>query len=452
MTETDQRETREVATTLDGPTPKTLRAVDQGAFWVNLGVSLLGFTGAATVLTPAGAAALSPLGALVATVVGTVIGSVMLGLSAVPGARTGAPSMVVLRGLFGTRLSTVPSVLNMLQMIGWGTFELLAIAAGARAVFGGGPHWLYVLIAAALTIPMTLWPLGALRVLRRYVTVAVVIALVYLLVQFLLRPMPSLTGGSWSGFWPGADAALAVAVSFIPMSSDFSRHARTVRGAFGAPVIGYSIAQVACYAIGILALVQVGSSGGDYAPYVTVPAGALFLGIIVLREVDQSFANVYSTVVSVQNLFPRADRRVLSVLIGVLCTVLAVSMNIGQYTGFLTLIGSVFVPLFGVLAADYFLRGWRHWDISAQAPSRWGMLLAWGIGLVVYQLINPGAVGWWSEFWTRFARAVGFTPASWMSASLFSFVAAGLAALLIGRLGTLRGRRESPTARGATAR
>ena len=42
----------EVATTLAGPTPRTLGFLDQGAFWVNLGVSLLGFSGAATVLSP----------------------------------------------------------------------------------------------------------------------------------------------------------------------------------------------------------------------------------------------------------------------------------------------------------------------------------------------------------------------------------------------------------------
>ena len=110
----------EVATTLEGPTPKTLGALDQGAFWVNLGVSLLGFTGASTVLMPQGVLRLSFAAAVAATVTGTVLGSIMLGLSAVPGARTGAPSMVLLRGLFGGRLSYLPTLLNVLQLIGWG--------------------------------------------------------------------------------------------------------------------------------------------------------------------------------------------------------------------------------------------------------------------------------------------------------------------------------------------
>jgi putative hydroxymethylpyrimidine transporter CytX len=421
----------EVATTLDGPTPKSLRAGDQSAFWANLGVSLLGFTGASAVLIPTGGHPLSLTAALTATVVGTVLGSIMLGLSAVPGARTGAPAMVVLRGLFGARLSVVPTLLNVLQMLGWGTFELLAIAEGARVVFGGGPHWLYVLAAGVITVLMTIWPLGALRVLRRYVTVAVAIALVYLFVQLLQRPIPADTG-SWHGFWFGADTALAVAVSFIPLASDFSRHARSARGAFTAATIGYSVAQILCYAVGLLALVQAGNMNDPYHPFVAVPLGAVFFGVIVLREVDQSFANVYSTTMSTQNLLPRMDRRVVSVVIGVVCTALALLMDISQYANFLTLIGSVFVPMFGVLAADYFLRGWRNWDTSQRAPSRWSMLLAWLLGLVTYQLINPGMVGGWSAWWTWAAGAISFTPAPWMSASVFSFLVAAALAWLFG--------------------
>ena len=86
---------------------------------------------------------------IVAMIVGTVIGGLMLGLAAVPGARTGVPAMMLLRGLFGTRLSYVPTVLNILQMIGWGTFELIVIADAAEQLFGGGPHWAYVVVGRA---------------------------------------------------------------------------------------------------------------------------------------------------------------------------------------------------------------------------------------------------------------------------------------------------------------
>src|SRR3954447_3801611 len=95
------------ATLVEAP-PRTLGLLDQLGFWGNLGVSLLGFAGAVSVLTPSGAGPLGPVAAVTAIVVGSVVGGLMLGASLVLGARTGAPAMVLLRGLLGARASVLP--------------------------------------------------------------------------------------------------------------------------------------------------------------------------------------------------------------------------------------------------------------------------------------------------------------------------------------------------------
>lgn len=434
-----ERAPDEVPFTLDEPAPKVLGFWDQSAFWGNLGVSLLAFSGAYTVLAPDadGRPTISIMAGIVAMAVGTALGGLMLGLAAVPGARTGQPAMVLLRGLFGAKLSYAPTVLNIAQLVGWGTFELIVIADAARELWDGVPRWGYVLAAGAITTVLTVWPLGSVRLLRRYVTVAVAIALVYFYVQLVREPLPDLTQGSWGGFWLGADAALAVSISWVPVAADYTRHARTERGAFGAAAVGYSVTQIVAYVLGLLALALVaGDSSKIFDPFLGVSLGVVFFAVFVLREADQSFADTYSTAVSIQNLFPRADRRVLSVALGIGITVLALVLDIGDYAGFLSLIGSVFVPMLGVLAADFFLGRRRAggWDVSRTAPSRWGMIAAWAIGFVVYQLVNPGTVARWTAFWSDVRDALHFTPQTWMSASLLSFLVAGVAALLIGRL------------------
>jgi putative hydroxymethylpyrimidine transporter CytX len=422
--------------TLEQPAPKVLSFWDQSAFWANLGVSLLAFSGAATVLAPDanGRPQLSIIAGIVAMIVGTVIGGIMLGLAAVPGTRAGVPAMMLLRGLFGTRLSYVPSVLNVMQMIGWATFELVVIADAAKQLFGGGPHWAYALAAGVITTVLTIWPLGSVRVLRRYVTVLVVLALAYFYVRFVTRPLPDLGRGSWGRFWIGADAALAVSISWVPMAADYTRHSRSERAAFGAASVAYGVTQIVAYVLGLLALALVaGDQGQVFGPFQRVALGTLFFAVFVLREVDQSFADVYSTAMSMMNLLPRVDRRVLTLGVGVLSTALALNLHMGNYADFLTLIGSVFVPMLGVLVVDFFcFTGRRRWDVSGRAPARWGMFLAWLAGVVTYQLINPGNVGWWSRLWTRAQDGLGFTPASWMSASLLSFAVAGAIAAAIG--------------------
>ncbi|MBW8481772.1 purine-cytosine permease family protein [Actinomadura parmotrematis] len=438
----DRASGAEAPYTLDEPAPRVLGFWDQAAFWGNLGVSLFAFSGAYTVLAPdeAGRPTLSIVAGIVAMAVGTALGGLMLGLAAVPGARTGQPAMVLLRGLFGARPSYAPTVLNVAQLVGWGTFELIVIADAARALWGGVPRWGYVVAAGVLTTVLTLWPLGSVRVLRRYVTAAVLVALVYFYVQLLREPLPDLTAGSWSGFGVGADAALAVSISWVPVAADYTRHARSSKAAFGAAAVGYSLTQIVAYVLGLLALALVaGDSSKVFDPFLHVTLGAVFFAVFVLREADQSFANVYSTAVSIQNLVPRADRRVLTLALGAGVTVLALVLDIGDYAGFLSLIGSVFVPMLGVLAADFFLgRGRRGWDTGRNAPARWGMIAAWAAGVAVYQLVYPGAAGWWTDLWTRAQEALHFTPQSWMSASLLSFLAAGLAALAAGRIGGRR--------------
>ncbi len=435
----------EVGRTLAEPVPQSLGLLDQFGLWGNLGVSLLGFTGAIFVLQPGGTGTpeLSLAAALTAIVVGTLLGTVVLALSGIPGTHTGAPAMVLLRGLFGARVSYLPTALNILQLFGWSIFELVTIATAAHTVAPAVPKWGYVLIAGVLTALLTIRPLGAIRVLRRYATAAVLIVMCYLFVQLLRHPLPAFTHGTWSGYWAATDTVVAVAISFAPLAADYMRHSRSSRSAFVGAVAGYSVTQVLCYVIGLLALVTVahGNSNDIFGAFIALPLGSLGFAVLAARELDQSFADVYSTAVSMQNLRPLWDRRVLAGVITALVTAGALWLNISDYENFLTLLGSVFVPMSAVLIADYFADYLavprRHWDLSASARSRWAMLLPWAVGFVIYQLINPGYVSWWASAWSSFGHSIGFTPASWMSASILSFCAAGLVTLLVKVIGRL---------------
>ena len=439
----------DVPLTLTEEAPRLFGWLDQVGLWFNLGISLLGPVGAVYVLAPDGTHPMSFVAAATAVVVGTLVGTAMLAAAAVPGAQTGAPSMMLLRGLFGLRLSYLPTLVNVVQLVGWAVFEIVVISQAAEQLLPWHGHlWPYVVVAGVLTTGMAIHPLGVVRVLRRYALVVVTVATAYLFIELLRHPLPSLTHGSWYGFWTGSDYAVAVAVSFAPLASDYTRHARSARSAFGAAMVGYSVAQVACYVLGLVALLTVVSASDAnmqhdmFARFIAVPAGWLAFGALIARELDQSFADSYSTVVSLQNVFPRADRRVLAVVVGGVATVLALRFGIGDYANFLLLLGSVFVPLTAVLLVDYFAVRRIHWDVSEDAPARWVMVVPWLVGVAIYQLINPGYVSWWVTTWHDVARRLHFTPASWMSASILSFVVAGLLTLPLSKLAAARSRRS----------
>ena len=78
--------------------------------------------------------------------------------------------------------------------------------------------------------------------------------------------------------------------------------------------------------------------------------------VLVSVEVDEAFANIYSSAVSTQNVAPRLDRRVAAVLVGVVATGLALSVDVVSYEPFLFLLGAVFVPLAGVFLVGFGIR------------------------------------------------------------------------------------------------
>jgi NCS1 family nucleobase:cation symporter-1 len=128
------------------------------------------------------------------------------------------------------------------------------------------------------------------------------------------------------------------------------------------------------------------------------------------------------------------DRRVFSIAIGVLATGIALVVNVNSYGTFLGVIGAVFVPMFAVLAVDYFLLGGAsRWNTSENAPARWSMLVPWALGFVAYWLTtSTPTVPAWDGFWASVRAAIGFTRQVWMNGALGAAIVAALVTLAIG--------------------
>jgi putative hydroxymethylpyrimidine transporter CytX len=433
---------------LDFSPPKPLGLWDQTVLWGSLGVSLTGPVTALYVLAPLqDGTRMSLFAALVATVVGAVVGSALLGLAAVPGAALGAPAMVTLRGLFGRYGSLAPTVLNIAQNVGWGTIEVIVISSAATALTAERFRVMWVLAAGVAATFMAVRPLGSVRALRKVIIWFVLAASVYLFVELLREPLPPLMQGGWKGFGLAFDTMIAVCVSYTPLISDYSRHSRNRRDAFAGAWIGYAISATAYIALGLLAYsTTVGLNDPDGTKVIgallSVPAGALALLILAVDEIDEAFANVYSTTMSVHNIAPHIDRRKIAIAVGGLATVLALLVGLDAYQAFLYLIGSVFVPLAAVTIVDWFLVSKGTWDMSETSPVRWSMVMAWFLGFVGYQLVNPGYLAYWSPAWTSLRDAIGVTPPTWMAASWSSFVVAALATYVLGMTARSRNRNQ----------
>jgi NCS1 family nucleobase:cation symporter-1 len=428
---TSARSGADAPITLTEAPARTLGLRDALGLWGNLGISLLLPVAATFVVLPD-----RPLGVTVlAIVVGAVIGAVLLGLGAAAGAREGVPGMVLLRGLLGRHASALPTVLNLVQCIGWATFEIVIIAeAASRAL--DAPRWPFVVAAGVLATLMALRPLGVVRLLARYAVWLALAAIVYLFVQVLAEPLPPVTTGAGMSFWTATDIVIALPISWFPLAADYTRHVRSGRAAFTGAAVGYGLATVAMFTLGVVALVAYGAAGFDVIDaLLAVPLGLLAVLVLLVVEVDEAFANVYSTAVSAQNLVARLDRRVLAGGVGAAATLLALSLDVAAYEPFLFLIGAVFVPLVGVFVLTYFVLPRGAWDVSDTAPARPLLLLPWAAGFVAYQLTLPtyfaGPGAGWTAWWGERQADLGIDPANGWSASLVSLAVAAVLTLAV---------------------
>lgn len=440
----------EVPIHLDSPSqPRVLSFGDQFSLWANLGVSLALPLSAGLILAPGGVRL--PLGAAVlALIIGTVLGNAMLGAAAIPSAETGASSMVLQRGFLGARGSLLPTLLNVGQLIGWTTVEIVVVAETAHGLMGSVPRWVLVALAGAITVVMTLRPLALIRGYLRKVAIGlVVVSTAYLFVETLRQPLGSWSEGSWSGFWPAVDMATALAVTWVPLVGDYARHSETPRAAAWGASLGNGAASLAFFGLGFAVIASAQAAQPSLAAadvdvvgtLLAFPVAGIALAILAIDEIDEAFANLYSAAISAQNVRPHTDRRTLAVAIGALCTVLALVIDVNDLFSLLYFLGGLFVPLFAALLVSYWVRRQNGlgWSTSGVASKRARMLAPWALGAGVYQLIHPGTLGWWSRWWLDAQQSIGLaSSAKWLSASIASALVAGVSAYVTERVTSLR--------------
>ena len=419
---------------------RTLGGLENGMLWSSLGLSLLVLV-AGTLLVPA----LSLPEALLAILVGGILGNSLLGGAAAIGAEAGVPAMVLLRAPLGRAGSYLPTALNIVQNLGWTIFEVIVIATAAQALVHG-PLWVWKLAAAAAaTILALVGPIGFVREwVKRFALWVVLASLAYLTWWTLdganLGALWSQPGEGGLSFWQGVDLVVAMPVSWLPLAADYTRFSRSGRGAFWGTTVGYFLPNVWLYALGAILLLS--RDLADAPAVITAIAtgglgAALALVALAVDETKEPFANIYSAAVSLQNVVPRVPQRVLILGVAAVATAGTFVIDLVSYQSFLYLLGSFFVPLFGVLLAQWIL-GER--DPFAAPRFRPAQIVAWLAGFGLYQWLAP--VG--PASWIRLVDHTHPGQAA-IGGSLPSFALAFLLSIALTLAGRATARRDRPS-------
>ncbi|CAM2152699.1 Allantoin permease [Pararobbsia alpina] len=374
---------------------RTLGFPDYLALWGSLGVGLLVMQ-AGALLIPA----LSAVGAAGAVAIGTIGGTLLLAWVGYLGSVSGVSSAGLIWSALGKRFAVLPIALNVLQLLGWAVFEIVVLRDGLGAIAkqAFGPVNAGVLTVIAGLVLMGLLALSMVGVVRRFIRRVglwlMLAALVWLTIRFVHDATPALLtqpGKGGLAFAAAVDLVIAMPISWIPLVADYTRYGRSPRAAFGGTFVGYGFANAWCFLLGIL--IAALHPGADLMPTILQASfGALALALILIDETDNGYSDLYSAAVSTHSLVPKWSVRVWGPVLGAVATLLALLLPIQNYQDFLYLLGSVFVPLFGVVIAHHGVRP-RTPDATSVSLS-WVGAIAWVIGIALYQYITRFQPQW----------------------------------------------------------
>ena len=374
------------------------------SLWFSLGVGLLVIQIGAY-LVPA----MGTQDALLAILLGSLLGSGLVAWVAKLGCDTGLSSAGLMHQVYGSGFAKLPIVLNVIQLVGWTSFELVIMREGTLAM--GEQHFAwsgnYLVMAtlfwgSILTLLMASSMLGLVRnFVSRFGLPLVVLSLAWLTWQFLgvlqtqdVSAFWNRPGNNSMGFLSAIDLVIAMPVSWLPLVADYARHGKNSRTAMSATWLGYAIANIWCYSLGVL-VVSVSSPDINLVSTLLLAQGGLLaLGLILIDELDNAYGDVYSASLNSHSLFSRWSIKQWGLLIAAGCTLLAIVLPMHSLEPFLLILSSVFIPLYGVilgragkaplsnasrriylLPALIWLIGIAVFHLSAQFTPQWGSAL-----------------------------------------------------------------------------
>lgn len=270
------------------------------------------------------------------------------------------------------------SCLNGLQLLGW-TAVMIVNAAQAMNGVSGQLFGLrnFVLMAVIIALLIGLWLWLDIKVLFKLNNVIVLLLLIGSLIVLGLVLHAKVQTGSLSGemsFGAAVELNVTMGLSWLPLIGDYTQQNKRPFAISLASAGGYGLGSLLMFTIGLLLAAR---TGLDFASFLTHSGlGLIALLIIIFSTVTTTFMDAHSAAVSLQNVWPKSNLRLLAMIITALGFVIALVASMQTYQNFLYFIGSIFTPLYTIVFVSYFL-------LKRPLPI-WGNFIWWLLGIAGY--------------------------------------------------------------------
>ena len=328
-------------------------------------------------------------------VIGYVIVVVYMCLLGIQSSDLGLPCTVAISRACGVRGSSfLVSLLIAVCNTGWfGSQTALCATSFCNIVSGymgfDFPLWLSCIIWGGLMFITAVYGVKLIELLNKISVPALFVMLIWGVISALMRgaaeAVSTYEAPEFLGWTYGITLAVSGFAAGAVTSGDYTRYNKDRKGTVLGCVFGVLPAGIGSLLIG--GFLSVWAGNYDLS-YIFAQFGLPIIGLLVLilATWTTNTGNAYTSGIAICNMFKLKDnmRSYMTLLSGVVGTILAVAGIADVFAGFLNIIAALVPPVAGVAIADYWIMGKGRPDLWKEKDGiNWIGVVSWLAGAAV---------------------------------------------------------------------
>lgn len=342
-----------------------------------------------------------------AAVAATLLGSTLLGLLAMActyiGAASGLTTAMISRTVFGRFGGILIALIMAVSSMGWFAVQVGFFATNAQTAIAeltGASVPLVVLnaIGGALMMLTALW---GYRSIERLSSWAVPLLALILFAGIGLAVMrhgwePLFTPATTAFTFGGAvSLVMGIFVLGVVVSPDIARWAKNPTHAMRAGFIGFFVGNSLIIIIALI-LSKLMNEEDLIHIFFALGMGIAAILVLTLAQWTTNTSNLYSASLSFSAVFTRIPRRLLTLIAGIIATVVACLGMYDAFIPFISAMGIALAPYGGVYIAEFFFGDRTRFSFEhalSEPTVRWPAVISWLAGIAVALLSSDPAFG-----------------------------------------------------------
>ncbi len=340
--------------------------------------------------------------AILSVCIGSILLAILCTICAIVGSSTHLSTSMITKYVFGKYGAQAFSIVIGISLLGWFGVQVGFFANNAHTVLQDAFNWsvnvkILSLIGGLLMMTTAIFGYRAIEKLSVW-SVPFLLGLMLITLFLTLKdhsiPVSIPNAGAFT-FGSAISLVISIFIVGATISPDISRWAKSKKDAIIATFFGIFIGN--SFMI-IVAILMAKAMGTDDMMKIFIAIGWAIPGVLVLTlaQWTTNTSNLYSSSLGFSLIFSKIPKELLTTILGLIATSLAVFGIYDHFISFLNILSIVIAPIGGIYVSEYFLIKKEFQRYSNQLEARSIVprsIIAWVSGMIITYLTTAAPTG-----------------------------------------------------------